>query len=93
MLSFSKSTVFTMNYAHFFVKNMSCSKTTVFTMSYALFLKNHSFYNELYTVWLGAIFSSPASSSLEACPPGFPVVSSRRLVAPATPGSISQFLQ
>ena len=40
-------------------------------------------------MWLGAIFSSPASSSLEAWPPGFPVASSRRLVASAAPSSIS----
>ncbi len=35
---------------HFFV-NKTClvKKTAVFTMSYALFLKKHSFYNELYT--------------------------------------------
>ncbi len=36
-----------------------------------------------------ASISSPASSSLEACLSGFPVVSSRRLVASAAPGSIS----
>ena len=52
---FSKTSVFTMNYAHFSLKTVSSSKTTVFTMNYALFFKNHSFYNELYTVWLGAI--------------------------------------
>ena len=44
-----------MNYAFFSLKNVSFSKTTVFTMNYALFFKNHSFYNELYTVRLGAI--------------------------------------
>ncbi len=49
-------------------------------MKYAPFFENLSFYNELYTMWLGAIFSSPASSSLEACTPGFPVASSRRLL-------------
>ena len=52
---FSKTSVFTMNYAHFSLKTVSSSKTTVFTMNYALFFKNHSFYNELYTVRLGAI--------------------------------------
>ena len=34
---------------------MSCSKTRCFTMNYALFFKITSFYNELYTVRLGAI--------------------------------------
>ena len=52
---FSKTSVFTMNYAHFSLKTVSSSKTTVFTMNYALFFKNHSFYNELYTVRLGAM--------------------------------------
>ena len=52
---FSKSSVFTMNYTLFSLKNLSFSKTTVFTMNYALFFKNHSFYNELYTVRPGAI--------------------------------------
>ena len=37
------------------MKNFIFSKTAVFTMNYALFFKNSSFYNELYTVRLGAI--------------------------------------
>ncbi len=67
----SNYTVFTMNSASFpflcennsFYNELSIflqeklffPKTTVFTINYALFFKNHSFYNELYTVQLGAI--------------------------------------
>ena len=48
-----------MNYALFSSTSMSFSKTYAFTYMkhtcVCLFFKNHSFYNELYTVRLGAI--------------------------------------
>ena len=44
-----------MMYQLVFMKSVSSSKTAVFAMNYALFFKNLSFYDELYTVRLGAI--------------------------------------
>jgi hypothetical protein len=44
-----------MNYVFFLLVGVTFSKATVFTMNYALFFKNHCFYNELYTMRLGAI--------------------------------------
>ena len=52
---FSKTSVFTTNSIRLLIKNVYFSKTSIFTMNYAAFFKNISFYNELYTVRLGAI--------------------------------------
>ena len=59
LLLFPNTTVFTMNYALFSSTNIFFSKTHAFTYTkhtfLCLFFKNHSFYYELCTVWLGAI--------------------------------------
>ena len=52
----SQNKIFAMNYVFCLLVGVTFSKATFFTMNYALFFKKkHSFYNELYTLRLGAI--------------------------------------
>ena len=47
-----------MNYVFLVIVGVTVSKVTGFTMIYALFLKKYCFYDELYSLRLGAILGS-----------------------------------